>query len=263
MAKFDEATAVRRVAEGRYQAELDPGYSFVGTVNGGYLMAVALRAAVDASPHEHPVSTAANFLRTAQGGPAQVWVEPRKAGRTVATSRVTIVQNDDPIVDLQVTTATLGEDEPDWSSERSRPLPPLSECIAFDSGKPGRGFPDQVEMHYDPAVMGWLDGRPSGRLEGGGYFRLKHGIEPDPYVLAMAVDSLPPVALNTGGQGWAPTVELTWHLRALPAPGWLELIGGGRLVTGGWFDEEVEVWDSAGRLVAQSRQLARVGRGGR
>ena len=29
----------------------------------------------------------------------------------------------------------------------------------------------------------------------------------------------------------------------------------------GWFDEEVEVWDSAGRLVAQSRQLARAGRG--
>ena len=28
-----------------------------------------------------------------------------------------------------------------------------------------------------------------------------------------------------------------------------------------WFDEEAEVWDAAGRLVAQSRQIARVGRG--
>jgi hypothetical protein len=34
-------------------------------------------------------------------------------------------------------------------------------------------------------------------------------------------------------------------------------------VSGGWFDEEAEVWDSTGRLVAQSRQLARVGRGPR
>jgi hypothetical protein len=31
-------------------------------------------------------------------------------------------------------------------------------------------------------------------------------------------------------------------------------------VSGGWFDEEAEVWDSAGRLVAQSRQIALVGR---
>src|SRR5262245_53283760 len=122
MARFDEATTVRPVADGRYQAELDAGYSFVGTINGGYLMAVALRAAVDASPHEHPVATSANFLRTAQAGPVEVWVEPRKAGRTVATARVTVVQNDQPIVDLQVTTATLGEPEPDWSSERSRAL---------------------------------------------------------------------------------------------------------------------------------------------
>ncbi|NED57178.1 thioesterase family protein, partial [Micromonospora aurantiaca] len=35
----------------------------------------------------------------------------------------------------------------------------------------------------------------------------------------------------------------------------------GRLLADGWFDEEVEVWDTAGRLVAQSRQIARVPRG--
>ena len=34
-----------------------------------------------------------------------------------------------------------------------------------------------------------------------------------------------------------------------------------RHVSGGWFDEEAEVWDTADRLVAQSRQIARVGRG--
>lgn len=34
-----------------------------------------------------------------------------------------------------------------------------------------------------------------------------------------------------------------------------------RHVSGGWFDEEAEVWDATGRLVAQSRQIARVGRG--
>jgi hypothetical protein len=56
-------------------------------------------------------------------------------------------------------------------------------------------------------------------------------------------------------------VQLTWHMRAVPCPGPLAVGARARHVGGGWFDEEAEVWDAAGRLVAQSRQIARVGRG--
>jgi hypothetical protein len=75
------------------------------------------------------------------------------------------------------------------------------------------------------------------------------------------VDALPPVVLGLGPFGWSPTVELTWHMRAVPASGPLRIVTRGRHVSGGWFDEEAEVWDPADRLVAQSRQIARVGRG--
>jgi hypothetical protein len=94
------------------------------------------------------------------------------------------------------------------------------------------------------------------------YFRLRQEREHDAFTLALAVDALPPVVLNIGANGWAPTVELSWHMRAVPVPGWLSVHGRGRLVSDGWFDEDVEVWDSAGRLVAQSRQIARTGRSG-
>jgi hypothetical protein len=94
-----------------------------------------------------------------------------------------------------------------------------------------------------------------------GYFRLRDDRDPDALVLALAADGLPPVVFGLGATGWAPTVELTWHMRAIPAKGPLAVATRARHVSGGWFDEEAEVWDSAGRLVAQSRQLARVGRG--
>jgi acyl-CoA thioesterase len=58
--------------------------------------------------------------------------------------------------------------------------------------------------------------------------------------------------------GWVPTIELTVHLRARPAPGWLlgqfsaEDLRDGRVIENG------ALWDSRGALVAQSRQLALV-----
>ena len=45
-------------------------------------------------------------------------------------------------------------------------------------------------------------------------------------------------------------------MRARPAPGWLRVLHATRNLAGGMFEEDCEVWDSADRLVAQSRQLA-------
>jgi hypothetical protein len=76
----------------------------------------------------------------------------------------------------------------------------------------------------------------------------------------MVCDALPPVTFDLGLFGWAPTIELTVHVRAVPAPGWLQVRHATRNLAGGLFEEDCEVWDEAGRLVAQSRQLARTPR---
>jgi hypothetical protein len=52
------------------------------------------------------------------------------------------------------------------------------------------------------------------------------------------------------------TLELTAHVRARPAPGWLACRVSTRDVIDGYHEEDFEVWDSRGALVAQSRQLA-------
>ncbi|MER7541625.1 thioesterase family protein [Actinomadura sp.] len=260
MSGFGEATAVRRVGDGRYEADLDGAYGFAEALNGGYLMAVLGRAAVDASPHAHPISTAAGFHRVAKPGPALLVVEPRKEGRTTASALVSLVQHDRTVVDALIITGTLdAAAEPAYAGAAPAPVPPIEECTEFRPPT-GAGFADQVDMRFDRTTMGWLDGQPSGSPEIRAWFRLRDGYAPDGHSLALAVDALPPVALNLGAQGWAPTVELTWHMRAVPAPGWLAVHGTGRLLSDGWFDEEVEVWDTAGRLVAQSRQIARVPR---
>ena len=110
------------------------------------------------------------------------------------------------------------------------------------------------------ASAGWVVGAPSGRGMLQAWFRLAGGREPDPIALLAVADALPPVTFDLGRPGWAPTLELTVHVRARPAPGWLKVRHQTSNLAGGLFEEDCEVWDSAGRLVAQARQLARVPR---
>jgi hypothetical protein len=79
---FDLATAVTRAEGGGLVADLDPAWDVGGGVlNGGYLLAVAGRAAVLDSPHPHPVALSASYLRAPAAGPAS---RPSSPGRPAA-----------------------------------------------------------------------------------------------------------------------------------------------------------------------------------
>jgi len=277
MTIFDEATAVSRRADGRYDTQPDvrfalvvPGAATPPAVNGGALLAAVLRAVLSESPHPHPVATSAHFLRVPKLAPAEVEVTWLKHGGTAATARAALVQDGKIILDTTITTGTVlaspAAEGLDWTGPPPG-FPAIENCV--DLGRwPGTvaadgtaGYAGQVEVLMDPTTTGWRQGEPSGQAEMRGYFRLREDRVSDALLLAMAVDGLPPVVFELGATGWAPTVELTMHMRAVPAPGPLAVQTVRRHVSGGWFDEEAEVWDSAGRRVAQSRQLARVGRG--
>jgi acyl-CoA thioesterase len=266
---FDEAIAVRRVSDGTYEMRPDPRFApptpaagVPAPVNGGVLIAAMLRAVLDTSPHPHPVVTNAHFLRVPRATPARITVTWLKHGKTTAMAKASLIQDDEAMIETMIATGSLtgaaagAAEALSWTGEPPV-LPPPGECVEVPAAG---GINGQVDMRLDPATAGWLNRAPGGIPEMRGYFRLRDGREPDAYLLAFAVDGLPPVVFGLGAIGWAPTVELTWYMRAEPAPGPLRIAARCRHVSNGWFDEEAEVWDSAGRLVAQSRQLARVGR---
>ena len=95
-----------------------------------------------------------------------------------------------------------------------------------------------------------------------GWFRFPGEEAGDWLGFSVAVDAFPPTVFRAGlPVAWTPTLELTAHIRARPEPGWLRCAFTTRFITGGFLEEDGEVWDASGRLVAQSRQLALVPRG--
>jgi hypothetical protein len=136
-------------------------------------------------------------------------------------------------------------------------LPPREQCLG--RGPSQAGLPrihERFDNRLDPATVGWTMGQPSGEMVIRAWMRLADGRDPDLMAMPLFADGLPPPLFNRVAPGWVPTIELTVHFRARPAPGWLRAQFRTRFVSGGLLDEDGELWDDAGQLVALSRQLA-------
>ncbi|WP_166133377.1 thioesterase family protein [Nocardioides ochotonae] len=263
--EFDLDTAVRPAGPGVWAADLAAGWQVGGGLNGGYLLATvgtALREAMPGKPD--PLAVSAHYLSASVPGPATVEVDVRRDGGSLATAAARLVQDRTTRIEVLATYGALPGGGEVWTTAVEPELPPRDRCVsgAVAPADLRRVAPlmDRFEMLFHPDQVGWAVGAPSGDGVISAWFRLP-GREPDPLALLLAVDALPPVTFDLGRPGWAPTIELTAHLRAAPAPGWLKVRHATRTLVGGMFEEDCEVWDSAGRLVAQSRQLARAPRG--
>ncbi len=84
------------------------------------------------------------------------------------------------------------------------------------------------------------------------------GAVPDVLFALLCGDVSAPVTYAVNRHGWAPTVQLTAYLRAIPADGWLRVICSCVQIGQDWFDEDHTVVDCEGRIVVQTRQLAMV-----
>lgn len=265
--EFDRDIEVHPAGDGEYTAKLAPGWVVGGGVNGGYLLSVignALRVSSPGKPD--PIAVSAFYLAASTPGEATIRTRRVREGGSTSTFAADLVQEGTERITVLATYGDLGRLPDDVRTVAQEPeLPPLEDCLpssmAPEEFKRIAPLMSRFDLRIDPAYAGWAVGKPSGSGVIQGWLRLNDQREPDPLSLLLAVDSLPPVTMDLGLPGWAPTLELTAHVRASPAPGWLKLRHATRNLAGGMFEEDCEVWDSARRLVAQSRQLARAPRG--
>ncbi|CAM5403224.1 thioesterase family protein [Streptomyces atroolivaceus] len=269
--EFDRDTAVTLREEGVYDAELSAGWTIIHAVNGGYLLAMLGRALGEALPHSDPFSVSAHYLTASVPGPAVIRTQVVRAGRTLSTGEASLFQfaEDGTEIERIRVLATYGDldglTDEIRTSARPPVMPPLEQCLGASDGTapiPGSSaITERLDIKLDPATVGWAVGAPSGKGEMRGWFGLADGRDADPLSLLLTVDALPPTSFELGLKGWTPTIELTTHIRCRPAPGPLRVSITTRNLAGGFLEEDAEVWDSADRLVAQSRQLARAPRG--
>jgi hypothetical protein len=247
-----------------YAADLNPHWTIGPKVHGGVMVALCAKAAQETAGDAAvaPLAVSANFLSAPDPGPVRLVTEVLKRGRRITVVDVALIQGDRTAVRA---TVTVGLPE-----QQAAPLvvaDPVVELMAVDPPPEiapiGPGHPMAEINHLAagcdirPDISGMWS-QPAGVAPlTRTWVRPRH--EPTDGLFALtAGDISMPVTFAVGRTGWAPTVQLTAYLRGEPADGWLRVLCSTTQIGQVWFDADHIVADSAGRIVAQTRQLAMV-----
>lgn len=258
--EFDIATTATPLGNGVYDTPIQERWNIgPGVANGGYLLALAASAMRAESGRAHPLSVTAHYLSPGVEGPATTHVEVVKAGKRLTTMAGSLRSGDKEVIRVLGTFGDVDAEVGLQSIEVQPPdLPPFDECekrVPNPDMPPSMGT--RLDSRFHPDDMAWISNGHADRAEIRTYFSFADGRNVDTLALLLAADAGPPVLFNKYGLiGWAPTVELTVHIRAVPAPGPIACRFYSTAIQGGYFEENGELWDSSGRLVAMSRQLA-------
>jgi Thioesterase-like superfamily len=272
-ALFTGAMALREAAPGVYHGELDKHWTIGPKVHGGAMLALCANAARTAcggwpdEPVPQPVAVSANFLWAPDPGPMRLETSLRKRGRRISVVDVELTQDGRTAVHAVV---SLGEPEHFPPGGHSKPLLSANPVLDLMAPEPpediapiGPGHPLAGLVHLGEGcdvrpLLSTLAPRGDGRPPVIQMWARPRDVAPDALFALMCGDLSAPVTFAVDRTGWAPTVQLTAFLRALPADGWLRIIATCTEIGHDWFDEDHTVVDSLGRLVVQARQLALV-----
>jgi hypothetical protein len=260
---FTDAMALTPAGDGVYDGELNEHWTIGPKVHGGAMLALCANAArTEHGDGVEPIAVSGNFLWAPDPGPMRVVTTVRKRGRQVSLVDVELNQGDRTAVRAAV---TLGDPEhhvpPLLSVNPVVPLMQPEPPPGLEPIGPGHPMADIVHLAHG------CDIRPSlttfsPRTDGGPpiieYWVRPKGVAPDVLFALLCGDVSAPVTFGVSRMGWAPTVQLTAYLRALPADGWLRVLCTTVQIGQDWFDEDHIVVDCEGHIVVQSRQLAMV-----
>jgi acyl-CoA thioesterase len=262
--EFDVDTQVRPLGDGLWRGEVSNRWSIGPYPNGGYVLAIALAAVRRELPHPDPFTVTAHYYRPPQHAPVDIAVERIRSGRAHSSAMARMLQDERELVRVLANYGDHSQSHgPTVVQAEPPPMPPPDECEPAPRGGPMpnglvAAIRERIEWRVAPNTVGWLRGQRTGHAVTGGWVRFADGRPADVDALPLIADCLPPPVFDVVDGGWVPTLELTVHVRARPVPGWLRCWFRTRFLVDGYLEEDGEVWDEDNRLVAQSRQLARL-----
>jgi acyl-CoA thioesterase len=258
MSDFASDTLVTEVAPGQWQGTIAPGWRIGPVPNGGYVLAIAGRALSEALPHKDPFNVHIMYTAPMEMGPVDLSIEVLREGGSTTFASLTMRQQDQAKAHISAAYTDLDRLQGESYTRAERPeITPWQECDPIREH--GVELRQRVQQRYVTGGEVFKRGDPDGSGVFNGWLSFVDGTDPDPLSLLLFADAMaPPVFTVYGVLHWVPTVELSVSVRARPAAGPLQVRFSSRHMSDGVVEEDGELWDSEGKLVALSRQTSKV-----
>ena len=257
--RFEKEISSRKTGDRLWEANITDNWNINKIPNGGYLLAIAGRIFKEALPHKDPLTITGHYLSRSDHGIISCRSELLHAGRNFSTGEVRFMQSGVEKIHFTAIYTDFNRAEGLTHYETEAPeLPPPSECVSMPSFGVYSLY-DQIDLKMAPESAKWMEGQLSDKSEIKGWVKLKDTDKNDLMCTLLFADAFPPpIFVRVGLAGWVPTLELTVHLKKEPVPGYIKCRFRSRFLTNGIVEEDGELWDQEGGLVAVSRQLAQV-----
>lgn len=265
---FDVDTAMEPTGDGLYEGRMSHRWWIFAGPNGGYVAATILRGLTHAAgdPARSPRSLTVHYTERPQEGPVVLHTRVERVGHKMTTVSGRLCQHDRT---LAVAVAAFSADRKGFEhhEERMPDVPAPEQCAGREgSSVPVAPMTAQLESRWARGPQPFRGG-PGAEAHNGAWMRPASGRRADAAFVTLLTDALPPAIFSIVGPGDAitavPTVDLTIHFRnhvpeqAEPDDFYLAVFST-RTATGGFVEEDGEIWTRDGLLLAQSRQLALV-----
>ena len=266
--QFQAALDLTKVSDTVFSFTPNPKYFVGNTPHGGYLLALMNKAMTEVLPHPSAINSNIYYLDRTEPEPAELHIEILRTSRGSSMGQVKLIQNNK----ITCLYSSLCSDFQYMKghSGLETPMPEIINSVEQDDFKVMNyenfklgstpSFIQQLNMSVHPDHAWWDREISSDAAEArcSAYLELQGGVA-DTFVLSYLADILPPVVQNKYGPlGWVPTLTLTCNIRQLPKTNLLFIDGIAKDISNGYFEQDCNIWDMSGNLVATSRQLAKI-----
>jgi acyl-CoA thioesterase len=258
---FDRDILLEQEDESNFKGIVSPKWSVNGNPNGGYLMAFLASAMQKKSDKKWPVIVTANFLTKCETEKtSKVMLEAISVGKQLNRYQASLIQDGTERTRCWATFMDEGNcDKSANRYEKEAPeMPARKDCVSFPV-MPKYTLFNNMDVLLAPSCAGWLQ---SGKdlspvSEQKGWIKFKDNRPCDALSLLLTADSFPPPVLaSQGAVAWVPTIEYSVSVRALSDTPWIKAVFRSHYLTCDIVEEDGELWDENGKLLAISRQIA-------